>query len=270
MSDYDRPTGNLSAADCEILDALLPAFAFGLLDENEKQQVEKLLPNCPDRASELADYQALAGKMLHSATPVEPPPDLLLRLLQATAPTASANSDNITLLPKPESRRQTSRFNPGVLAGIAAALVLVVLTGWIFFQTAQLSRTVEAQETLLSLFATDQVVSFELTDPSDTPTNARAVLKCNAGQKVAVLHAEAFPVSADEEFEVWLWLDQVTKISGGFLEIDPAGSGTLIFEAPEVMGTYQYVSITPIPAAGETVKPVVRGSLYPTLPEQQG
>ena len=26
----------------------------------------------------------------------------------------------------------------------------------------------------------------------------------------------------------------------------------------------------PIPAPGETVKPVVKGNLYPTLPEQQG
>ncbi|MBC8171548.1 MAG: hypothetical protein H7X77_07735, partial [Anaerolineae bacterium] len=123
MSEYDRPIENSRAADCEVLDELLPAFAFGLLDETEKRQVEKLLPNCPDRAGELADYQAMATRMLHSATPIEPAPDLLLRLLQATAPATTTNRthNNIASALPIKRQRQLPRVKPGILAGIAAA-----------------------------------------------------------------------------------------------------------------------------------------------------
>jgi hypothetical protein len=233
MNDF-KPL-NTKTADCETLRELLPAYAFGFCDAPEIETVERLLPGCPELAEELAQYQAMADGYLYSAPPVEPPAHLLTNLLHATQP-----------------RRFYLRTSWLLAAAVIA--LLLVLNLWGLAQVAQLSSDLEGRSALLTDFAQDTVLTFNLSAPEDTVSSARATLHCNPDKKVAVIRAENFPPS--QGYEVWLWRDG-ERDSGGTLNVDETGFGTSVFQAPQVMGIYQYISIA-LPDGA----PLVRGNLY--------
>jgi hypothetical protein len=262
-----------ASPDCERLRDLLPAYALGMTDPEEARMVEKLLPQCPEALPELEEYHELAGAMLHSAPQIEPPPRVLANLLaQAAAQPEDAPAQD-TPPATPPARATSSRrwFFP---ATAAAALVIVLLGVSVFTlaqvtelrtEREQLTQRLEMQATLLGLFAADDITTFELADARQEDGPARALVLCNLQSRVGIIRAENFPqLAPDGLYQVWLWRDN-ERTSAGLLQVDEAGKGTLLFEAPEIMGEYQYIGISPATTEdGQPAGPVVRGALYPS------
>jgi hypothetical protein len=237
MSDVN-PT---KATDCDSLEELLPLYAFGLSDESEAARVEALLPRCPGAAETLETYRALSERYLCSSHPVEPPPYLLTHLLQAAAP-------------PPPKRPQVLWLS---LAAVFIAAVLA-LNLWVLTRVGQMSDEIEGQSGLLVDFAAQDILTFNLVPPAEVSSEAVAIVHCNPKRKAGVIRAENFPPA--QGYQVWLWRDG-ERDSAGTLDVDESGEGVSIFNAPQVMGAYQYISIAP--PIGQEPTPVVRGGLYP-------
>jgi hypothetical protein len=100
----------------------------------------------------------------------------------------------------------------------------------------------------------------ENADPATTP--ARGFIDCNPGRKVALVRVENFPQPPTPEgFQIWLWRDG-ERTDAGKLKVDQTGAGTLVLEAPDLMGTYQWVGIGSRDATTGEWQSVVRGNLY--------
>lgn len=293
MSDQDR-VSKPGAADCEELRDLLPAYALGSLDADERARVAVLLTRCPDAASDLPGYQALSTALLFSAPPLDPPADLLGKLLDATRRDSTRQDSTRTPDPRsvppaayyledadtPGAGRPTKRpvtrpaqsfwtaARVGIGLAAAVSLLLLVLVGAMLLQNNALMQTLQAQTELLNLFARDQVVRFELVDVRDEPPSppadtVRALVLCHPDERTGLVRAENFPAdTGTDRYQVWLWENQDNRDDGGILTVDASGGGVLLFEAPQTMRHYRYVTLVPIPASGETAKAIVRGALY--------
>jgi hypothetical protein len=266
MDDLKSQNGtpHSNTTDCDLLRDLLPGYAFGICEPEEAHTVERLLPRCPEAAVELADYTAMAQRYLHSAPMVEPPASLLAKLLSLTA------EQQHTPVVKSVQRPQP-RFPLPYVAFAAAIALLVLLNIGVLTQVMRLSESLHGQTRLLTNFASETILTFQLdvpeaasgstgsgmTSSSANQNQARAVLHCDPDNRSAIIRAEHFPPA--DGYQVWLWRDGRRDV-GGTLNVDASGTGTVIFEAPEVLGAYQYVSIAP--PEGEPPTPVVRGDLY--------
>lgn len=252
----DKPENTLTP-DCERLRELLPAYGFGITDAEETRLVEQLLPLCPEVAAELDDYETLSDAMLFSAPPLQPPAHLLTQIMDAAAKPAAP----VVVLPR---RRWL------IPAAAAAVIVLLLINIGLILQltssvneNTRLAGQVNVQTAMLSLAATDRLLKFELTDQREEG-DARAVVLCNPEETVVLVQAENFPPLPPEmAYHIWLWRDE-QKTSGGWLRVNEEGQGTLVFNAPQEMGLYQYIGLSPEPLGNKEVEfePLVKGQLY--------
>lgn len=65
---------------CEELEFLIPAHSIGATDYNEAVHINAQLPQCPQTAEALAEYGALATRLLYSASPARAPREIADRL----------------------------------------------------------------------------------------------------------------------------------------------------------------------------------------------
>ncbi|MBC8098935.1 MAG: anti-sigma factor [Armatimonadetes bacterium] len=250
--------------DCETLRDLLPAYGLGLADAQESALVQRLLPACAQEAAELPQYQALASRLAASVPQLEPPAHLLASVLQA------ATVDDITpmtRLPRPIMRRRLPVWG---ISAAAAVLLLVLLNVWTLTRTTALSETVSAQTTMLTLFANDDVLTFNMSDKSVAPSPARARLLCNPDERVVVILAENFPPDA-YGYPIWLWRNG-ERFEGGRLQVDADGRGTVVFQAPRAMRAFSYaaIEIAAAPTSGNTEPTIIHAALYSTTPSPEG
>jgi hypothetical protein len=268
MTDAERRQTDSAPPDCERLHDLLPAYALGMTDPDEAQVVEELLPQCPEALPELEEYREVAGAMLHSAPQIEPPPRVLANLLAQTTP----RSETAPAAPGRTAPQQASWQRWLFPAAAAMMVIFLGVSVFALWQMAELraereqfAQRLQMQDTLLGLFAEEEIITFVLADAREENGLARAVVLCNLQSRVGIIRAENFPqLAPDGLYQVWLWRDD-ERTSAGLMQVDEAGKGTLLFEAPEVMGRYEYIGITPATTEdGEPVGPVVRGPLYPS------
>jgi hypothetical protein len=267
-----------ASPDCERLRDLLPAYALGMTDAEEAQVVEELLPQCPEALPELEEYHELAGALLHSAPQVEPPPRVLTNLLAQIAaepedaPAQTTPAETPPARATPQAVMPPRRWFFPLTAAAAMVIVLLGVSVFSMWQLAelraerdQLTQRMEMQTTLLGLFAAEDITTFELADARQEDGPARALVLCNLQSTVGLIRAENFPpLESDGLYQVWLLRDN-ERTSAGLLQIDETGRGMLLFEAPEIMGRYEYIGITPATTEdGQPAGPVVRGALYPS------
>lgn len=268
MNDQDNP--QYPGTDCDRLRDLLPAYALGSVDADERALVEALLVECPEVAPELAEYERVAEGLLYSAPQMEPPSSLLTNLMRETsvpeAPVAQTRTLNAS------AQRGIRLASGGMAAAIVLLLAVSVFSLWQMSELRQdydvLAAQADDQRALLRDLVAETATLFELSAPDDAPDGpartARAILLCNPMNTVGVLRAEAFPELADDgRYEVWLWRDG-ERTSAGILEVDATGAGMLVFSAPDVISEYEYMRVTVADPqrAAELGMPVVRGPLY--------
>lgn len=272
-AQHDHPTD--TREDCETLRELIPAYSLGMTDADETRLVERLLPQCPDVASELADYTRMADAALLGIPQVEPPAHVRHALLRRIGPEAApavrraAPPRWFDALARPFLSPQ--RLLPAAAAlSMTLALVIAVYALLAVDNLRQDQRALAAQlqnrDALLSLLGTDDLFTFNLTAPQAEGDGAPSgVILCNPDQTLVVVQVRDFPVLPDGmAYQVWLTHDEV-RVSGGVFRVDSAGTGTLIFNAPEPMREFEYMGITLEPQTGSdrpTSPPLVRGQLY--------
>ncbi|MFN8375108.1 MAG: hypothetical protein U0694_19805 [Anaerolineae bacterium] len=178
MSENPYPPISSGEPDCETLQSLLPAYSIGATDEEETRLVETLLPLCPEVASELEEYAALAEAMLQTATPVMPPVSLHDKLMAATASTAAPGT-LVNNQPKaaPAPIIKVSRF---WIAASAAMLVLLVASNayWALVVSNvrkaqdELTAQVQQQDAVVNSLTSGNIVQVDLASSRGMPASS--------------------------------------------------------------------------------------------------
>jgi anti-sigma-K factor RskA len=108
----------------EHVDELIPGYALHALDANDERIVVAHLDECERCRVRLRDYQGVTAALAHAAPPVEPPPQLRQRLLEAIEP--------VVVAPTPASTPQRRSWWPRVSAVAVPVLAaaVVVLAVW--------------------------------------------------------------------------------------------------------------------------------------------
>jgi hypothetical protein len=261
----DQYTKNSLPTDCETLRDLIPAYAAGFTDPDETALVESLLTRCPEEAAELADYQKTTEALLYSAPLMKPPAHSLDNILRE----ATADSKPEAPLKQAERPRiiwveRRWMIGVAVSAAVIALLLINVLSlmqiGDLRDDHDQLESRVNTQSQLLNRFAADDITRFPIEDARENLKVAQGIVLCNPNDTAGVLHAENFPADPDTRYQVWLWKGEET-ISVGWFTVDADGEGSMVFDAPEQMGNYQYVRISQHVDGGDGDL-IAWGSLY--------
>ncbi len=261
---------------CAQVLALIPAYALGAADPEEVRLVQTGLARCPQAVAALAGYSDLAEQMLFSAPALTAPDHLAQRLQAALAPQAAAPSAFITRQSAQETQSRWGFSWPWRsprLSSAAAALVLLLLVASNLYwsnrysdladQQAALQRQLQEQTTLVTFLRAGHLERLELTTADGGLPESRAVVMYQPASQQALLYAEGFPpLSADQVYQLWL-VQGETRVSGGLFQVDSTGYGLLFIDAPQALGSYERMGITPEPAGGSpgpTAPAVVRGA----------
>jgi anti-sigma-K factor RskA len=222
--------------DCERAQALLPAYAAGMCDQEDARLVEAALTDCPELAGELAEYAALSNALLHTAPDVPLPAALHDRLMAQIAS-------------QPASPQIVRRPRPVLMwAGLAAACVLLILSNvlWAVLLSSSnaLQQDLRAQNQLLLAAADGRASRIALLTTDGTES---ATILWMPDQLSALLVTAALPATdRDHNYQLWLINDE-TIVSAGIF-----GGDSYLFTPPAPLSTYDTLAISIEPRGGST------------------
>jgi anti-sigma-K factor RskA len=107
----------------EHVDELIPGYALHALDADDERIVVAHIDECERCRARLRDYQGVTAALAHAAPPVEPPPQLRQRLLEAIEPVVVAPAP----APAPQRRSWWPRVSAVAVPVLAVAVVALAV-----------------------------------------------------------------------------------------------------------------------------------------------
>lgn len=214
----------------------LPAYALGILDEEELAHVAQHLARCGNCRDELQSYEMIADRLALAAPDHEPPARLKKRLMERVS------------LPAPEEARTwlqqlASLFRQAMPVWGLAIVVLIVGLAlsnlWLWQQVKQSKQATLPQGM--------QVVV--LTGTEVAPSATGALVVSEGGEYGTLVVDDLPPLDAEHEYQLWLIRDGA-RTSGGVFSVNDEGYGALWVSAPEPLISYPAFGITVEPAGG--------------------
>ncbi len=232
---------------CEEVEALLPEFAMGVLDESERLAVAARLDDCPGCRAKLAAYQALTDDLARNV-PRQRAPAALRATLVAAAKQDAGNSRQTE-----SPLRRLRRWFGAPLLTPRLMLALLALVG---LGTGLLSRLVPAAPSSDPSVFAQHIAARGANARKLNPvgpgqaTNAWGQIKFNPDDFVAALEVGDLPeVPTDKNFQLWL-VDANGKRDSGVVFAGSKDKRTLLVTSPRPMKTYIRFGISLEPAGG--------------------
>ncbi len=286
-----------SESICDQIADLIPAYALGAADPDERTLVEANLSRCPGAQEALAEYSALSEHLLFSIPPATPPAGLAARIEAALDADPSSTQPHVTAAPHMSSRlaQITGWLFPRGWASspLAALLLLIILIGGGVYAAlqfnqlhtqqmallelideqaaliAQQGEMLQDQTQVLVLLSEGNAVRAELPPAGATDPAVTAAVVYDPQGNQAFIYADGLPIlDVDQTYQVWL-IQGETRVSGGTFNVDHYGRAMHLLWNRQPIGTYDAIGITPEPAGGSpapTASPVVRGQLTAANP----
>ena len=228
----------------ELLD-LIPAYALGALDEDERTEFETWLEDDPEAQAILSDYHAVVGHLL-TLVPLRPAPDHLqadLRQRLAASPRAKTS-----VKPRALSTRRV------VWIFAAAALLVVVVSGILLTSlrsTKEGTPTPGAAELYAQLVAQASSSKYTVVAGEvDAAVSGNMIVSSDGKQ--AVLCIWSLPaITSDQIFQMWLIDTNGARTSGGLFQAEPSQKAVYI-QVPldQPVTAYKGVGVSLEPAGG--------------------
>ncbi len=244
MSEY----GHQQAVNCDEVEALLPAYSLGALDDAEVAVVERGLVDCPDLNSELRQYTAMTQNLMFTLDPVKPDASLKQSILAAAREETRTPAKTIPFeQPAPPRGRSWQGW-------LTAAAMFAVLVGsnlvWLQRYDALQRQTpvVGTTTDLSSLVATGPVTRVDLaTNVADTdPTGALAWTPIEPDVSwVSWFVANNLQPSPDGTvYQLWLMREGEPPVRVGQFQVNESGNAAFVFEIYEPIGSFDTVQVT--------------------------
>jgi len=216
----------------ELLD-LIPAYALGALDEDERAAVEALLPTDPEARRLLAEYHELADLLPLAAPAVRAPAHLQADLRQRLAARPQ--------LTRPVYRRT---WLP-VLVGTAAALVLLAVALLLLARPGDPGAAL--YQRLIAQSGARELALEAGLEPATT-----GALVASADGREAVIRVENLPaISTDQTFQLWLVEDTGDRRSGGLFRFaNPNTANYIVVPLDKPLEQYTAFGVSLEPAGG--------------------
>lgn len=238
--------------NCETVDELAAAYAIGAVGPSEEGAIERHLNECHEAHTEaraLIDAAQIAPLSLDQ---VVPPPALRARLMTTVAATPQEHRA-VARVQSPHERRGRDRWwrwSPVALAGVAAALLLVVAVGaWNVTLQQQLGQREAALRTVAAADAVHRVTG-----------TAGSGWLLETGDAALFLAEDLAVLPQDRIYELWLIEADGTPVAVGTLD-QSDGLVTAPLERPPDDATAFAVTVEAERVDAPTSEPVLLASL---------
>jgi anti-sigma-K factor RskA len=221
---------------------MLPAYALGALDADERAAVDAGLARFPELRAELARYQAVTTGLNASVPQRTPPPALKAGLLAKIAPKPAAQPS--------WWQRAIDALSQSSLTPRLALAALVLVAGLVLAQAASshLAYTAEQQK-IQSIVAgsTEQIV---LNGTANAP-EAVAVVHYVDDQLQAAMEVRNLPaLDRNQAYQLWLTNSKGERWSGAVFTVPQSGGATVLVNCPEPMHEIVRLGVSIEPAGG--------------------
>ena len=237
---------------------LLPAYAIGSLEADERTRLEEHLLSCWACRDEARAFQTVIDELSLAAPVAIPSPDLKDRLLQRVQSAASVQPKKQEQSAPPTPRSAPPFWERLLPAWGLASLFLILVLG---ASTLLLWQRVGRLE-----FATTpggmRAVPLDATDSAPEATGF--VLISADGDDGALVVDGLPPLGESQQYQLWLILDG-QRTSGAVFSTDEKSYGGTRIRAPRRLTDYSAVGITIEPAGGSP-QPTGEQVLAGTLP----
>jgi anti-sigma-K factor RskA len=232
----------------------LPAYALGILEEEEARSVAQHLARCVDCRQELISYQGLTERLALAGPSHDPPARIKQRVMRRVQPARAWPGP----LPAGTWIQQVLGFfrRTAPAWGLAALVLVIGLAVSNLWLWRQVDRTKQAS-------LPDGMRSVTLTGSEAAPLATGALVLSDDGEYGTLVVDGLPPLDPEQAYQLWLIRDGV-RTSGGVFTVNEEGYGALWVSAPESLDSYPAFGITIEPAGGSegpTGERVMGGSL---------
>ncbi|MFQ5527232.1 MAG: anti-sigma factor domain-containing protein [Thermoanaerobaculia bacterium] len=243
----------------EHLSELMASYALGVLDGDDLRAVEgHLAEGCTECEAELRALTGAVESLAASVEPVEPSEMTRARTLAA-------------IEHRPAAAAQVSA---GWRLAAAAALALLVWTGWSSFDLRRQVRTLAGDRDGLSrelalvrddlsatrtelaraqlanrIISAPRTASVLLAGLNAAPDSSARTYVDPSTNRAVFYAANLEPLSEDQTYQLWFIADG-TPISGGVFSVDEQGSGSIVVDNVASADSLEAWAVTVEPAGG--------------------
>lgn len=232
----------MSGLTREELLEMLPAYALGALDAEERAAVDAGLQRFPELRAELASYQTVTVG-LNGSVPARTPPPALKAALMA----------RITAEPDAELswwQRIVDAFNRLSLAPRLALVALVLVAGVALVQVARSAITTSLEQQKIQTIvagSTDQIIL----KGTDKAPEAIAVLHYVDDQLQGAMEVRNLPaLNRNQAYQLWLVNREGVRWSGAVFSVPASGQTSVLVNCPEPMHDIVRFGVSIEPAGG--------------------
>jgi len=221
---------------------LIPAYALGALDDDERAAFEARLLADLEAQRLLDEYRAVADALV-LLTPAQPaPPGLADDLRRRLAAQRSAPE------PQPASTRTAL---PRRILALAAALALVFGALWLALNGGRAGETMPPDQMFSELLARPDAVRVALVSAAPFEDVYGELIAVPDGG-YAVIKVDCLPqLEAGQAFQLWLTMAEGVVVSGGMFYADPDSETTYVpvtFSQP--LARYRRLAVSIEPQTG--------------------
>lgn len=230
----------------EHISELIPGYALGALDAEERMLVDVHLAQCPECRAELDLFRPVVASLAFAAEVREPSPELRDRVL---AQVAASPIDFVAARERKQRRRRLTTFRGWALAIAAVFVGLVVWNVMLQVQVMQQRDHLQEQVEVVALLALSDQVGFALQGTEVAP-QAKGRLIPNPDGHGAALVVEGMPAPpAGRVYQLWLVRPDGHRDSGGLFTVED-GRSAIYVHPPTSFSNYTAVGVTDEPAGG--------------------
>ncbi len=216
---------------------LLPAYALGSLEEEEKAGVNLHLKTCDVCRAELLTFQAVTDRLGFAAPAAALPASLKGKVLESIL----SRSPQARVAPARKGWLEVLRSWSVTWSLVSLAIILALVASNLFLwrQVNQLQKIANRTE-----FQTLALVG------ADAAPSASGIIIISSDGNYGTLVVEQMPqLDAGHQFQLWLIKDG-NRTSGGVFSVGRAGYGSLYVRSPLPLASYSSFGITVEPAGG--------------------
>lgn len=221
---------------------LLPAYALGALDADERAAVDAGLARFPELRSELARYQTVTAG-IGATTPQRTPPPALKAALMAKTAIQPAR-------PPSWWQRLIDSLSQSSLAPRLALAALALVAGVVLVQAIRGSMAYSAEQQQIQAIVAGSTEQIVLKGTDNAP-EAVAVVHYVDDQLQAAMQVRNLPALAnDQAYQLWLVNDSGERWSGAVFTMPESGETTVLVNCPEPMHDMVRLGVSIEPAGG--------------------
>lgn len=207
------------------------------LSQEDQQQFENHLTDCPSCQEELLELHLLTEDLPYSSGEIEVPGDLKSRIFASIDETAALKQSSGTIVPIPletEERPKQKRYKFAVPALAAALFASIVTNAYLLNETNKESEITMSDVELIAQTTLASTVD-------DENATAVAMLLSNKGEELLIVDSTNLPALADGElYQVWV-IEGEKPYPAGVLD---STKGSVSHSLKDLTGKWDTIAIT--------------------------